>query len=138
MDSPGKNTGVGCHAFPQEIFWTQGSNSHLLQIPYRLSHWGSPTPPGTALPPKINHSNSGSAFEGVQVRTIVIAEQRRDRRTRKEQWWDTEQVCRTNLNKVGCQKEVSGKENNEETASVLTRSTPSVPADCRYPCHLFA
>ena len=25
--SPGKNTGVGCHALLQEIFWTQGSNS---------------------------------------------------------------------------------------------------------------
>ena len=25
-DSPGKNTGVGCHALPQGIFPTQGSN----------------------------------------------------------------------------------------------------------------
>jgi len=25
-DSPGKNTGVGCHALLQEIFLTQGSN----------------------------------------------------------------------------------------------------------------
>ena len=25
-DSPGKNTGVGCHAFLQRIFLTQGSN----------------------------------------------------------------------------------------------------------------
>ena len=31
-DSPGKNTGVGCHALPQEIFVTQGSNPGLL-------HW---------------------------------------------------------------------------------------------------
>ena len=34
-DSPGKNTGVGCRALLQGIFWTQGSNlclSHLL-------HW---------------------------------------------------------------------------------------------------
>ena len=29
-DSPGKNTGVGCHALLQGIFVTQGSNSHLL------------------------------------------------------------------------------------------------------------
>ena len=28
-DSPGKNTGVGCHALLQEIFPTQGSNSGL-------------------------------------------------------------------------------------------------------------
>ena len=29
-DSPGKNTGVGCHAFLQGIFLTQGLNPHLL------------------------------------------------------------------------------------------------------------
>ena len=29
-DSPGKNTGVGCHAFLQGIFPTQGLNSGLL------------------------------------------------------------------------------------------------------------
>ena len=29
-DSPGKNTGVGCHSFLQEIFPTQGSNLGLL------------------------------------------------------------------------------------------------------------
>ena len=28
-DSPGKNTGVGCHALLQGIFLTQGSNLHL-------------------------------------------------------------------------------------------------------------
>ena len=43
-DSPGKNTGVGCHALLQGIFPTQGSNLHLLcllrcrQILYLLSH----------------------------------------------------------------------------------------------------
>ena len=34
-DSPGKNTGVGCHTFVQWIFLTQGSNPHLLC----LLHW---------------------------------------------------------------------------------------------------
>ena len=29
-DSPGKNTGMGCHALLQGIFPTQGSNPHLL------------------------------------------------------------------------------------------------------------
>ena len=29
-DSPGKNTGAGCHALRQGIFLTQGSNLHLL------------------------------------------------------------------------------------------------------------
>ena len=31
-DSPCKNTGVGCHAFLQGIFPTQGSNPHLLYL----------------------------------------------------------------------------------------------------------
>ena len=40
-DSPGKNTGVGCHALLQEIFPTQGLNLGLLhcrQILYCLSY----------------------------------------------------------------------------------------------------
>ena len=35
MDSPGKNTGAGCHAFLQGMFPTQGSNPRLLC----LLHW---------------------------------------------------------------------------------------------------
>ena len=44
-DSPGKNTGVGCHTLFQQIFPTQGSNPGLLhcrQILYCLRHQGSP------------------------------------------------------------------------------------------------
>ena len=44
-DSPGKNTGVGCHALLQGIFPTQGSNPglpHCRWILYQLSHQGSP------------------------------------------------------------------------------------------------
>ena len=44
-DSPSKNTGVGCHALLQGIFPTLGLNPGLLhcrQIPYCLSHQGSP------------------------------------------------------------------------------------------------
>ena len=40
-DSPGKNTGVGCHALLQGIFSTQGSNPglpHCRWILYCLSH----------------------------------------------------------------------------------------------------
>ena len=40
-NSPGKNTGVGCHFLLQGIFWNQGSNSGLLHcrwILYHLSH----------------------------------------------------------------------------------------------------
>ena len=44
-NSPGKNTGVGCHAFLQGILPTPGSNLGLLLcglILYRLSRQGSP------------------------------------------------------------------------------------------------
>ena len=44
-DSPGKNTGVGCHALLQGIFPTQGSNPgflHCRQILYHLNHQESP------------------------------------------------------------------------------------------------
>ena len=34
-DSPGKNTGVGCHTLLQGIFLIQGSNLHL----FCLLHW---------------------------------------------------------------------------------------------------
>ena len=46
--SPGKNTGVGCHALLQGIFLTRGSNPCLLPLPhcrqilYCLSRQGSP------------------------------------------------------------------------------------------------
>ena len=43
-DSPGKNTGVGCHVLLQGIFLTQGLNPGLpycRQILYQLSHQGS-------------------------------------------------------------------------------------------------
>ena len=42
-DSPGNNTGVGCHALLQGVFLTQGSNLDLLHcrwILYHLSHQG--------------------------------------------------------------------------------------------------
>ena len=48
MDSPSKNTGVGCHFLFQRIFPTQGSNPRLLcflhyrQILYLVSRQGSP------------------------------------------------------------------------------------------------
>jgi len=44
-DSPGKNTGMGCHALLQGIFPTQGSNPGLLhcrQILHCLSHQRGP------------------------------------------------------------------------------------------------
>ena len=47
-DSPGKNTGMGCHFLLQRIFPTEGSNlgiPHCKQILYLLSHQGSPSIP---------------------------------------------------------------------------------------------
>ena len=44
-DSPGKNTGVGCHALLQRIFWTQGLNPCL----FYLLHWQASSLP-LALP----------------------------------------------------------------------------------------
>ena len=43
-DSPGKNTGVGCHALLQGIFPTQGLNPgflHFRRVLYHLSQQGS-------------------------------------------------------------------------------------------------
>ena len=43
-DSPGKNTGMGCHVLLQGIFPTQGSNLNLLhcrRILYHLSNQGA-------------------------------------------------------------------------------------------------
>ena len=45
-NSPGQNTGMGSHSLLQGIFPTQGSNPglpHCRQIPYQLSHQGSPS-----------------------------------------------------------------------------------------------
>ena len=45
-NSPGENTGMGCHSLFQEIFLTQGLNPdflHCKQILYHLSCQGSPS-----------------------------------------------------------------------------------------------
>ena len=50
-DSPGKNTGVGCHALLQGIFPTQGLNPgirHYRQILYHLSLPGEDASPRRA------------------------------------------------------------------------------------------
>ena len=55
MDSPGKNTGVGCHTLLQGIFPTQGSNPHL----FCLLHWqGGSLPLAPLGKPYILHSLS--------------------------------------------------------------------------------
>ena len=62
-DSPGQNTGVGCHALLQGIFPTQQSNPglpHCRWILYRLSHQGSPS----SLPAKNNLSHYHASDTG--------------------------------------------------------------------------
>ena len=44
-DSPGKNTGVGCHTFLQVIFPTQGLNPGLLHFRQILHHLSYPVSP---------------------------------------------------------------------------------------------
>ena len=51
-DSPGKITGVGCHAFLQGIFWTQGLNPCLLYAP------------GEAWMPPVNSQPELSRLQG--------------------------------------------------------------------------
>ena len=48
-DSPGKNTGVGCHSLLEGIFLTQVSNPHLLH----LLHWEADSLP--LAPPGKSH-----------------------------------------------------------------------------------
>ena len=43
-DSPGKNTGVGCHFLLKGIFPTQGMNPHLLHYRRILYHWAPGLP----------------------------------------------------------------------------------------------
>ena len=40
-DSPGRNTGVGCHAFLQEIFQIQELNPHLLHCRQIFYPWAT-------------------------------------------------------------------------------------------------
>ena len=58
-DSPGKNTGVSCHALFQGIFPTQRLNAHLLGLP----HWQSSslTTSATWEAPKYNAAAAAAA-----------------------------------------------------------------------------
>ena len=55
-DSPGKNTGVGCHFLLQGIFPAQGSNLHLLH----LLHWQADSLP-------LHHLRSPFTAEGLSI-----------------------------------------------------------------------
>ena len=47
-DSPGKNTGVGCHFLLQGIFPTQGTNLRPLHCRWILYHWATGKPAFTS------------------------------------------------------------------------------------------
>ena len=61
-DSPGKNTGAGCHALLQEIFLTQGSNSPLFRLLHWLAGSLSTEPPGEQPPPPCPFSLSNTNY----------------------------------------------------------------------------
>ena len=75
-DSPGKNTGVVCHALLQEMILIQGSNLHLLHwqaYSLPLSHQGSPTTGSNFVHlQKQKHQPSGQAF-GLQKKSLAWA-----------------------------------------------------------------
>ena len=73
-DSPGKNTGVGCHTFLQGVFPTQGWNPGLLRCRRVLL---PSEPPGQ---PQANHSDFGFQSRGIppkvpaeKVRAVLFA-----------------------------------------------------------------
>ena len=71
-DSPGKNTGVGCHVLLQGIIPTQGLNPglrHCRQILYCLSHQGIPRVLEWVAYP----FSSGSSLSRNQTRVSCIA-----------------------------------------------------------------
>ena len=76
-NSPGKNTGVGCHFLPQGIFPIQGSNPCLpscRQILDRLNHQGSPRDlKGYAVStlPALSQWNSKSLDDSTSVDSMV-------------------------------------------------------------------
>ena len=77
-DSPGKNTGVVCHALLQGIIPTQGLNPGLpqcRQILYHLSHQGStelPLPGIKPVPPAVEVGSQPLGHQGSPVSFKVM------------------------------------------------------------------
>ena len=63
-DSPGENTGVGCHALLQGVFQTQGSNRHVLCLLYWQVDYLPLVPPGKSL---IVSNAFGILFSGFSI-----------------------------------------------------------------------
>ena len=75
-DSPGKNTGMGCHSLLQKIFPTQESNPGLLhcrQMLYRLSHQGSPSMKERFGQNTHTHTTSDLVSSSVSSNTLMQA-----------------------------------------------------------------
>ena len=71
-DSPGKNTGVGCHSLLQEIFPTQGSNPGF----WSLLHWQvdslASEPPGKPLSPSKSSHKIGDLFHNLTTKNREV------------------------------------------------------------------
>ena len=65
-DSPGKNTGAGCHALLQGIFLTQGSDPHFSCF----LHWQVGSLP--LLPPGTSGRKPGEPSETKQLKHIIL------------------------------------------------------------------
>ena len=70
-DSPGKNTGVGCHLLLEGIFPTQGSNPCLLHCRRILYHWATREAQGFMQDGKCTvNTNSGPMNTSCSVLTL--------------------------------------------------------------------
>ncbi|XP_055426747.1 uncharacterized protein LOC129645509 [Bubalus kerabau] len=87
-DSPGKNTGVGCHALLQRIFPTQGSNPGLLHCRQILSHMScKEVPPTFEVDAKTypRTESPGSAGQETSISGLLSSRSRKSRGTRGQQ-----------------------------------------------------
>ena len=71
-DSPGKNTGMGCHALLQGIFPIQGSNLGLLHCRWILYHLSNQDSPGEGQDEegRLNYDQHTERKRGLQVLVI--------------------------------------------------------------------
>ena len=68
-DSPGQNTGVGCHVLHQGVFPTQGSNPHIL-VSF-VGRWGS-LPLAPSGKPSISHTKT-QKYSCIKIRRVLFA-----------------------------------------------------------------
>ena len=74
-DSPGKNSGVGCHTFPQGIFLIQGSNPHV----FCFLHWQAGSlplaPPGRPCMPSTLSETPGQLCQRKECHLLKCRDQ---------------------------------------------------------------